>query len=77
MLAAVVALADDKWGEIPCACIELKPGETAPAAAELEAFCRARLASFKVPRRFVFRELPKTATGKIQKFQLRQALRGG
>jgi len=77
MLAAVVALADAKWGEIPCACIELKPGATPPAAKELEAFCRARLAGYKVPRRFVFRELPKTATGKIQKFQLREALRSG
>ena len=75
MLAAVVALADEKWGEVPCACIELKPGKTAPPDAELQAFCRERLASFKVPRRFVYRELPKTATGKIQKFQLRAELR--
>ena len=74
MLAAVVALPDEKWGEFPCACIELKPGQTAPADAELQAFCRERLASFKVPKRFVFRELPKTATGKIQKFQLRTEL---
>ncbi len=74
LLAAVVAVADEKWGEIPCACIELKPGAAPPPEAELQAFCRARLASFKVPRRFVFRELPKTATGKIQKFQLRLAL---
>jgi fatty-acyl-CoA synthase len=74
LLAAVVALPDEKWGEIPCACLELKPGAATPPAAELEAFCRARLAAFKVPRRYAFRELPKTATGKIQKFQLRQEL---
>ena len=74
LLAAVVALPDEKWGEIPCACIELKPGKTPPADAELQAFCRGRLAAFKVPKRFVFRELPKTATGKIQKFQLRAEL---
>ena len=71
MLAAVVAAPDPKWGEIPCACIELKPGAERPPDADLAAFCRGRLAGFKVPRRFLFRELPKTATGKIQKFVLR------
>ena len=74
MLAAVVAVQDDKWGEVPCACLELKPGAAAPSHEELAAFCRARLAGFKTPRRFVFRELPKTATGKIQKFTLRRQL---
>ncbi|HRY26086.1 MAG: AMP-binding protein [Geminicoccaceae bacterium] len=74
LLAAVVAVADEKWGEVPVACLELKPGQAAPPAAELEAFCRDRLAHFKVPRRFVLRELPRTATGKIQKFQLRAEL---
>ncbi len=74
LLAAVVAVADEKWGEVPVACLELKPEHEPPAPAELEAFCRARLARFKVPRRFVLRELPKTATGKIQKFQLRADL---
>lgn len=74
MLAAVVAVADDKWGEVPCACIELKPGAATPGDDELTAFCRERLARFKVPRRFVFTELPKTATGKIQKYALRQQL---
>lgn len=74
MLAAVVAIADDKWGEVPCACIELKPGAARPSDDELIAFCRERLARFKVPRRFVFTELPKTATGKIQKYALRQQL---
>ena len=71
MLAAVVAAPDDKWGEVPCAFIELKPGAAVDAEA-LRHFCREHLAGFKVPRRFVFAELPKTATGKIQKFALRQ-----
>jgi len=71
MLAAVVAAPDDKWGEVPCAFIELKPGAAVDAEA-LRQFCREHLAGFKVPRRFVFAELPKTATGKIQKFALRQ-----
>lgn len=74
LLAAVVALPDQKWGEIPCACIELKPGVTPPEADELISFCRVRLARFKVPRRIVFCELPKTATGKIQKYALRSRL---
>ncbi len=75
LIAAVVALADAKWGEVPCACIELKPGVPAPPVEELVAFCRERLAGFKIPKRFVFRELPKTATGKIQKFSLRAELK--
>jgi fatty-acyl-CoA synthase len=74
LLAAVVAGPDPKWGEVPCAFIELKAGVAPPAAEELTAFCRERLAGFKVPRRFLFRELPKTATGKIQKFALRTEL---
>lgn len=74
MLAAVVAAPDPKWGEIPCAFIELKDGKTATPE-ELVAFCRERLAGFKVPRRFVFGELPKTGTGKIQKFVLRNGVR--
>ncbi len=73
LLAAVVAMPSAKWGELPCAFVELKPGhETAPD--ELEAFCRGQLATFKVPRHYRFGELPKTATGKIQKFLLRQRL---
>ena len=72
---AVVAMPDDKWGETPCAFIELKPGAENPEASELEAWCREHLASFKVPRRFVFEELPKTSTGKIQKFALRERVR--
>lgn len=73
-LAAVVAAPHDKWGEIPCAFIETRPGTTLDAAA-LQTFCRDHLAHFKVPKLFVFAELPKTATGKIQKFALRQAAR--
>ena len=70
LLAAVVAGPDPKWGEVPCAFVQLKPDQTADAEA-LRAFCRDHLAHFKVPRRFTFCELPRTATGKIQKFILR------
>ncbi|HSW18737.1 MAG TPA: acyl-CoA synthetase [Ramlibacter sp.] len=70
--AAVVAQPDDKWGEVPCAFIERKPGAAPLTEAELIAFCRDRLAHYKCPRRVVFTELPKTATGKIQKFRLRE-----
>jgi fatty-acyl-CoA synthase len=69
--AAVVAQPDEKWGETPCAFVELKP-DAAVGADELRAFCRERLAHFKVPKTFVFREIPKTSTGKIQKFVLRE-----
>jgi fatty-acyl-CoA synthase len=69
--AAVVAKPDEKWGETPCAFIELKPGNEA-SAEELVAWCRKNLAGFKCPRTIVFAELPKTSTGKIQKFKLRE-----
>jgi fatty-acyl-CoA synthase len=69
--AAVVAKPDAKWGETPCAFVELKPGREA-SADELVAWCRQNLASFKCPRHVVFTELPKTSTGKIQKFKLRE-----
>ena len=72
LYAAVVAQPDDKWGEVPCAYIELKPDAVQPDAAEVVAFCRERLAHFKCPRKVVFVALPKTATGKIQKFRLRE-----
>jgi fatty-acyl-CoA synthase len=68
--AAVVAKPDDRWGETPCAFVELKPGQTATAE-EIVAHCRAHLAGYKVPRTIVFAEIPKTSTGKIQKFKLR------
>jgi fatty-acyl-CoA synthase len=69
--AAVVAKPDEKWGETPCAFVELKPGATATTD-ELVAWCRKNLASYKCPRFVVFAELPKTSTGKIQKFKLRE-----
>ncbi len=69
-LCAVVAKPDDKWGEVPCAFVELKTGMTATEA-ELIAHCRARLAGFATPKAVIFTELPKTSTGKIQKFELR------
>jgi 3-(methylthio)propionyl---CoA ligase len=72
--AAVVAKPDEKWGETPCAFVELKPGQTATAD-DLIAWCRDRLARFKVPKRVVFADLPKTSTGKIQKFKLREMAR--
>jgi fatty-acyl-CoA synthase len=68
---AVVAKPDDKWGETPCAFIELKPGTTATAD-ELMQWCRKNMAGYKVPRHFVFADIPKTSTGKIQKFKLRE-----
>ncbi len=69
--AAVVAKPDEKWGETPCAFVELKPGQSATSE-ELVAWCRKNLAGYKVPRTIVFTELPKTSTGKIQKFKLRE-----
>ncbi len=72
--AAVVARPDSHWGETPCAFVTLKPGQAATEAEIIE-FCRARLARFKVPKTVVFTELPKTSTGKIQKFELRERAR--
>ena len=71
LLAAVVAKPDEKWGEVPCAFIELKEGATA-SEADVIAFARSTLAGFKTPKKVVFLELPKTSTGKIQKFELRK-----
>jgi fatty-acyl-CoA synthase len=71
LVAAVVAKPDPKWGEVPCAFVELKDGASATEA-ELNAFCRERLAPFKVPKQFVFGTIAKTSTGKVQKFLLRQ-----
>jgi fatty-acyl-CoA synthase len=73
--AAVVAKPDERWGETPCAFIELKPGATATGE-EIIAWCRERLAHFKCPRHVVFHEIPKTSTGKIQKFKLRDMAKG-
>ncbi|MCF8478116.1 MAG: acyl-CoA synthetase [Pseudolabrys sp.] len=73
--AAVVAKQDDKWGETPCAFIELREGATA-SADDLLQWCKTQLAGYKVPRHFVFAEIPKTSTGKIQKFKLREMTKG-
>jgi fatty-acyl-CoA synthase len=69
--AAVVARPDEKWGETPCAFITLKVDQQATSEAQIIAFCREHLAGFKVPKTVVFTQLPKTSTGKIQKFVLR------
>jgi fatty-acyl-CoA synthase len=69
-VAAVVAMPDDKWGEVPCAFVELKDGMDA-SVEEIIAHCRQLLAGFKLPKAVFFGELPKTSTGKIQKFELR------
>ncbi|MFW3899647.1 acyl-CoA synthetase [Pseudomonas bharatica] len=69
--AAVVARPDEKWGETPCAWISLKPGFEDTREAEIIAFCREHLAGFKLPKTVIFRDLPKTSTGKIQKYLLR------
>jgi fatty-acyl-CoA synthase len=71
LAAAVVAKPDEKWGETPCAFVELKPGASV-SEEEIIDFCRRHLARFKVPRAVVFCEIPKTSTGKIQKFALRE-----
>jgi fatty-acyl-CoA synthase len=73
--AAVVAKPDEKWGETPCAFIELKAGAQATGD-ELMQWCRKNLAGYKVPRYVVFAEIPKTSTGKIQKFKLREMAKG-
>ena len=73
-LAAVVARPDDKWGETPCAFIELIDGQEVEEG-ELKVFCRQYLAGFKMPKTFVFQTLPKTSTGKIQKFELREVVK--
>jgi fatty-acyl-CoA synthase len=69
--AAVVAKPDERWGETPCAFVELKPGGAVPTKDEIITWCRQHLAAYKVPRHIVFQEIPKTSTGKIQKFKLR------
>jgi fatty-acyl-CoA synthase len=71
MCCTVVAMPSDKWGETPCAFIELKPGVTLTDQ-QIIAHCKQHLAGFKVPRAVVFDVVPKTSTGKIQKFELRQ-----
>ena len=70
-LAAVVAKPDEKWGETPCAFVELIEGKSS-SEEEIIKFCRETLAGFKLPKKVVFAPLPKTSTGKIQKFELRK-----
>jgi fatty-acyl-CoA synthase len=72
--AAVVAKPDEKWGETPCAVIELKSDQTVTSE-ELNQFCRQHLAGFKVPKTYLFETLPKTATGKIEKYKLRERVK--
>jgi fatty-acyl-CoA synthase len=72
MEAAVVARPDPKWGETPCAFVTLKPGAQPVTPADLIGWCREHIARFKAPKTVVFGPLPKTATGKIQKFVLRE-----
>ncbi|MBC3474517.1 acyl-CoA synthetase [Pseudomonas taiwanensis] len=74
--AAVVARPDEKWGETPCAFVALKPGHEATRESEITSWCREHLAGFKVPKTVVFGELPKTSTGKIQKYVLRDRAKG-
>jgi fatty-acyl-CoA synthase len=71
MFVAVVARPDAKWGESPCAFVELRPGKEV-SAGDILTFASSRLARFKMPRTVIFAELPKTSTGKIQKFVLRE-----
>ena len=68
---AVVSKPDQRWGEVPCAFIELRPNMTATAA-DIRKFCREQMAGYKVPKVVVFGPIPKTSTGKIQKFRLRE-----
>jgi fatty-acyl-CoA synthase len=75
-IAAVVAMADAKWGEVPAAFVQLRPGRELSEDA-LIGFCRENISRFKVPKKVIFGQLPTTSTGKIQKFQLRQQLETG
>ncbi|MBT4871745.1 MAG: AMP-binding protein, partial [Marinovum sp.] len=72
-LCAVVAKPDEKWGEVPCAFVELLE-DAQVSEADLIAFARSKLAGFKTPKQIIFQELPKTSTGKIQKFELRKQI---
>ena len=72
--AGVVARPDEKWGEVPCAFVTLKEGATVTEE-EIIAFCRENLAHFKAPKAVVFGPLPKTSTGKLQKYKLRQQMK--
>ncbi|MBR9981973.1 MAG: acyl-CoA synthetase, partial [Desulfatitalea sp.] len=71
MEVAVIPIPDEKWGEVPKAFVKVKPG-TNPTAEDIISFCKENLARFKAPKSVEFGELPKTATGKVQKFKLRE-----
>ena len=71
---AVVAMPDEKWGETPCAFIQLNK-DSSTSEAELSQWCRDSMASFKIPHQFIFEDIPKTSTGKVQKFILRKRLK--
>ena len=73
--AAVAAMPDEKWGEVPCAFVTLRAGDDAVSEQDIIDFCRANMARFKAPKKVVFGELPKTSTGKIQKFALRERVK--
>ena len=73
--AAVTAMPDEKWGEVPCAFVDLRSDAGAIDEQELIDFCRDHMAHFKAPRKVVFGSLPKTSTGKIRKFELRERAR--
>ena len=73
--AAVAAMPDDKWGETPCAFVTLRADAGDVSERDIIDFCRERMAHFKAPRKVVFGPLPKTSTGKIQKFELRERAR--
>jgi len=77
MEAAVVAKPDVKWGEVPCAFVTLKPGAPPATAPDIVAWCRDNLAHYKVPKHVIFGPLPKTSTGKIQKYALREQAKAG
>ena len=72
LFAAVVAKPDEKWGETPCAFIELKNPDDSITEAEIISFCKETMAGFKCPKKVIFGELPKTSTGKILKYELRE-----
>jgi fatty-acyl-CoA synthase len=72
LMCAVVSMPHEKWGETPCCFFEVKDGQTAPSEDELKAHCKATLPRYMCPGKFVQHELPKTSTGKIQKYVLRE-----
>lgn len=71
---AVVAMKDDKWGEVPAAFVELRPQAPAVSTEELHQHCAQHLARYKLPKKYIFGELARTSTGKVQKFALREQL---